>query len=251
MFRPGCEAVESAILALDMASTAASGPIRAVLFDLDGTLVDSVEAIVAGLGDTFERYVGTRPSREQLIGLVGLPLRQQVIVLDPIPPEEEAILERIRFAETKFAEYSHLETVYPYTREILELCRRSGTPTAIVTSKTRTEFDAFRSRHSWVEAVDAVVCSTDVERGKPAPDSALRARSLLGAEAGRVVLVGDSTYDVACARAAGCEAWAVAYGAGDRRSLEATTPDRLLDRPKELLEELQQAIHACPCHVRS
>ncbi|HCE00853.1 MAG TPA: hypothetical protein DER07_07390 [Armatimonadetes bacterium] len=234
-----------------MASTVASGRIRAVLFDLDGTLVDSLAAIVAGLGDTLERYAGRRPPRERIVAMVGLPLSKQVAVLDPVPPSEDAIRERVRFAETRFAAHSHLEAVFPHTKELLNLCRGSGIPTAIVTSKTRTEFEAFRTRHPWVEGVDAVVCSTDVERGKPSPDSALLARSLLEVSSGRVVFVGDSTFDVACARAAGCEAWAVAYGAGDRRSLEASLPDRLFEHPRELLQELRKAIDLHPCHARN
>ncbi|MCX7799892.1 MAG: HAD family hydrolase [Fimbriimonadales bacterium] len=234
-----------------MGSAASSDRIRAVLFDLDGTLVDSLRTILAGLGDTLERFAGFRPRPEALQSLVGLPLSAQVVAFDQPGGAPVDVQERVRFAEERFEHHASLERVFPCTEEILMLCRRASVPSAIVTSKTRSEFQSFRTRHPWVDLVDAVVCSTDVPRGKPEPDSALCALRRLGVEGGRSVLVGDSTFDMECGRRAGCEVWAVAYGAGSLQALLGARPDRVLADQTELLRALEQEVVSFPCPARN
>src|SRR4051812_7187235 len=77
----------------------------AVLFDVDGTLVDSLEMIIPGLGDGIEKYAGIRPSDDEIRSLIGLPMRAQIKRYLPAPPTELELDEMIDFTLNRFEAY--------------------------------------------------------------------------------------------------------------------------------------------------
>ena len=223
----------------------------AVLFDVDGTLVDSLEMIVRGLGDTFEQFTGNRPPEHELLGIIGKPLRDQVHLYFEQEPSSELLAEMSTFAIERFSVHEEHERPYPAAIECLRLLHKQGIRTALVTSKSDVELRGFLQRFEDADSVDATVCASDVIHPKPHPESALRACELLGVAPSRSVMIGDSVYDIRCAKQAGLTAVAVAYGAGRRESLLDERPDLLLDTPEELLAWAETAFLQTPCRERS
>ncbi len=223
----------------------------AVLFDVDGTLVDSMEMIVRGLGDVFERFKGRRPDRGEILALIGLPLRKQLRLYSDVEPTTEQIDEMVAFTLARFDELAEFESTFPAAIEALKLCHKQGLKTALVTSKCGVELSGFMKRFEGAHYVDATVCSTDVNHPKPNPESALLACERLGVSPSRTVMIGDSIYDLRCARGAGVAAIAVAYGAAERDALLAEKPDAMFEAPEDLLAWTQTAFLVTPCPARS
>jgi len=219
----------------------------AVLFDVDGTLVDSIEMIVRGLGDTFEEYFHFRPNDEQIRSLIGLPLNKQYGMYMDSPPTEAQVAEMSQYTLSRFEIYRHIEKWFDSAIEALRLCHEIGIKTALVTSKNAQELADFLPKFPGTPFLNGSVCASDVSHPKPDPESALLACKRLGVDPSRAVMVGDSIFDLRCARAAGMSCIAVAYGAGSRDSLEAERPDEMFDSPEELLEWAKSAFLQTSC----
>ena len=220
---------------------------KAVLFDVDGTLVDSLKMIICGLGDTFEHYNGSRPSDAEIQTLIGMPLTSQLNLHRNDPPTQGEMREMIDFAIDRFDVHEAHEEVFAPAVEMLRFCRARGLKTALVTSKSTRELDGFLKRFSGADSVDTTVCASDVHHPKPAPDSALLACQRLGVEPHEAVFIGDSVYDLQCAKSAGMPCVAVAYGAAPAEVLEAEHPDLLIETPEELLAWAQTAYLESTC----
>ncbi|MGV3618334.1 MAG: HAD family hydrolase [Fimbriimonas sp.] len=222
----------------------------AVLFDVDGTLVDSLDMIVLGIGDTYERFSGMRPHAADLLRTIGKPLPAQFGLFGHAWSEAE-LAEMTAFAIQRFRVHEERERMFAPAIQTLRMASDRGLRTALVTSKTTPELDDFMTRFPGAPWVDVTVCASDVERPKPDPQSAARACERLGVQPHRAVMIGDSVYDLRCARGAGVACVAVAYGAGQREALAAEAPDLLLDTPEALLAWAESAFLQPSCRERS
>ncbi len=219
--------------------TATQPPYRCALFDIDGTLVDTVELIVRALDHTFRKHLGVQISRDELRRTIGLPLHRQVRLFDHlvdfVPDHRAMEADEIAYYES----HQHLEQVIPEAIEALKEAKRAGMRIALVTSKNRLELETFLPRLNVNGWVDAVVSSSDVARPKPAPDSVLVALERLGASPSEAIFVGDTVYDIQCAREAGVRVIAVGWGAHPVEMLRAEHPDWLFEEPAQLREFFQ------------
>ena len=222
--------------------------LRAVLFDVDGTLVDSLVPVVLAIADVTEAHLGFRPGDAAVLGLIGVPLAGQLRVFEApeslIPKMVEEIIERIEAN-------AHLETRHEGAIQTLALAHERGLHVALVTSKSAPEVMAFLERFSHADRVDTVVCASDVLHPKPHPESARLACARLGVEPSQALMVGDAIYDLRCARDAGVFAVAVTYGAGSREALAAERPDLTFDTPEALLAWAHTALPNLKCPARS
>jgi pyrophosphatase PpaX len=218
------------------ALTATQPPYRCALFDIDGTLVDTVELIVRALDHTFRKHLGVQISRDELRRTIGLPLHRQVRLfdhlVDSVPDHRAMEADEIAYYES----HKHLEQVIPEALEALKEAKRAGMRVALVTSKNRLELETFLPRLNVNGWVDAVVSSSDVARPKPAPDSVLVALERLQASPSEAIFVGDTVYDIQCARGAGVRVIAVGWGAHPVEMLRAERPDWLFEEPAQLRE---------------
>lgn len=221
-----------------LAPTLSSRPFEAVLFDIDGTLVDSVEMVVAGLADMYERYTGTRPADEAMRALMGMPLSEQVKLMPGGSPSPELAAEMADYAIDRYVAHEALESPFEEAVAALRTLISAGTPVALVTSKNARELEDFIARFPEAALVGAAVSASDVTRPKPAPDPVLLAATRLGVDPGACVFIGDSRFDIAAGRAAGATTVGVLYGSGTREELVASQPDFLLGTPEELREWL-------------
>jgi len=224
---------------------------KAALFDVDGTLVDSTDVIVRSLGDTYERYVGIRPGNDKIRALIGMPLQSQLRLFQSTPPSDDRLSEMISFAIGRFESNKSLETTFDASVEVLRMCHRSGIKTALVTSKNAVELELFLQRFPGADAVDETVCASDVHQPKPNAESAILACRKLGVAPHETVMIGDTVYDMRCARDAGVAPVAVGFGASTIESLLAETPAAFFETPELLLEWARESLLEYSCQERS
>jgi pyrophosphatase PpaX len=155
------------------------------------------------------------------------------------------------YAISRFAFHKNLEQPFRAAVDTLRLCHSQGIKTALVTSKSDVELSELMSRFEGASYVDVTVCASDVVHPKPAPESALRACQMLGVEPSRSVMIGDSVYDMRCAKAARIRTVAVTYGAGLPENLRAESPDLVFGTPEELLSWAESAFLEPTCRGRS
>lgn len=222
--------------------------VKAVLFDVDGTLVDSMDMLIAGLGDGFEHASGTRPHEDFLRSLMGRSLRDQMKLAAPhADPESLERLEAHTISRYNF--HSDKEKPYLGAQETLKLFHGCGIRTCLVTSKNTTEVNDFLNRFPFRHYIDATVSASDVANPKPAPDSARLACERLNVESQNAIFIGDSLWDLRCAKAAGIPFVAVSYGAADKATLQAESPELLFETPEELLA-WARAEMSLTCHEK-
>jgi pyrophosphatase PpaX len=198
----------------------------AVLFDLDGTLVDTVPFILEAVRHAFGEY-GSCPTDAEWIAGIGTPLRAQLASFARRPEDVEPLFERYR--SYWLARHDERTRAFPGAVETVAALSRAGHPIGVVTAKI--EQGAYRTlRHTGLlEHVQAVVGADSCANSKPHPEPVLLALSRLQGSPARSILIGDSPHDVAAAKAAGARAAGALWGASSREPLLAAGADFLLD----------------------
>jgi len=204
-----------------------------VLFDLDGTLIDSIRLILDSYHHTLKIHqLPARSDAHWLAGL-GTPLLVQFQDWCDDPVRLDAMVATYR--EYNLSHHDAMVTAYPGAVAMVQSIRRAGLRTGLVTSKNRS--GALRGlRHVGLEdAMDVIVGADEVERPKPHPEPIQLALRRLGEAPDRAIYVGDSIHDMVSGRAAGVSTGAVLWGPFDRQHLACTAPDHWLARPEDLL----------------
>jgi pyrophosphatase PpaX len=203
-----------------------------VLFDLDGTLADTIGLIVASYNHAFRAVMGTERDEAEIRSWIGRPLIESFAAVAPEHAEE---LDRV-YREWNLANTERLLRAYPGVAELLADLATAGVRTGVVTSKRR-ETALLAMRGVGIEGLVALLSTLeDTERHKPLPDPLLHGADVLGVDPADCVYVGDAAVDVAAARAAGMAAVGVSWGAVDAETLEAARPDAVVDTVEELRE---------------
>lgn len=206
-----------------------------MLFDLDGTLADTVELILMSYRHTMRTHLGEALPDARWLATLGTPLRDQL--LDFARDREEAQAMLVTYTEYQRRIHDEMVKPFPGAGEVLVTLRARGARVAVVTSKrgevARRTLDVCGLRAD----VDLLVSADEVRNGKPHPESVHLALSKLGLEeASRDVLfVGDSPFDLRAGRAAGTRTAAAPWGAFERSALEAEEPDYFLDELVDVL----------------
>lgn len=215
---------------------------RTVLFDLDGTLIDSIRLILESYHHTMATHgLPARTDAEWLAGL-GTPLTVQLGEWAHDPARMELLIETYR--EYNIRNHDSMVTAYPGVVAMVRTIRRAGHRTGIVTSKNRTGAVRGLRRVGLEEEIDLIVGADDVIHPKPHPQPILLAMERLGEEAGRTIYIGDSVHDMESGRAAGVATGAVLWGPFDRGHLAATQPTHWLDHPDDVLRLLDLPLGA-------
>lgn len=207
-----------------------------VLFDLDGTLVDSGAIIVASMRHAATTVLGRDVPVEVLSAAVGGPgLVEQMRLLDAGRVDDLVRVYR-EHNEPLHAGLQACTGIDAAVRRLRDEGRRLGIVTAKRHATVRLAWEALPE----LEALfDTVVGADDTERHKPDPEPLLLALERLGARPEQAAYVGDSPFDVQAAKAAGVHALAVTWGGiHTRERLAAEQPDALVDSPEDLLAAL-------------
>ncbi|MGO4705061.1 HAD-IA family hydrolase [Microvirga sp. 2MCAF38] len=186
---------------------------KLVIFDVDGTLVDSQNIIVAAQHTAFAAFGIEPPSRERSLSVVGLSLHQvfHVLVGPDAPIEELVQAYKDAFAVLRM-DPANAEPLFPGALETLEaLQEREDVILGIATGKTRRGVAHLLERHGW-DRVFSTIQTADDAPSKPHPAMIHQAMAELGIAAVDTVMIGDSSFDMAMARAAGVHPIGVSWG---------------------------------------
>lgn len=203
----------------------------AILFDLDGTLVDTVPFILAAVRHAFEGY-GSCPTDAEWIAGIGTPLRAQLSAFARSPQDAGVLHERYR--AYWLLHHDEATRCFPGALDVVRELAAAGHPIGIVTAKI--EQGALRTlRHTGLlPHVDAIVGADTCANSKPHPEPVLVALDRLGRPAATALLVGDSPHDVAAAKAAGARAAGATWGACGEDVLRAAGADYIVKDIQEV-----------------
>jgi pyrophosphatase PpaX len=212
----------------------------AVLFDLDGTLLDSIELILNSARHAFRDRKGRVPDDAEWRTLIGMPLEASFRRYSDDDADVASLLAKYR--EYQLANHDRLVKCYDEVVETVDFIRAAGHPVAIVTSKTtpltRRGLDVSGLGAHFDTIIGCDVC----ERHKPDPQPVQIALERLGYLPRDAVFVGDSVYDMIAGNAAGVTTIAALWGPFSREDLAASRPayylQRIGDLPR-LLSEIQ------------
>ena len=211
--------------------------ISTLLFDLDGTLIDSIRLILDSYHHTVRTHGLAPRTDQQWLAGIGTPLRVVFAELAEHPEQMEQLISTYR----DYNLTHHDNQVIPYVGapELIRRVRSLGFQTGLVTSKNRPGAIRGLKLAGIADQFDVLVCADDVEHPKPHPEPVLKALANLGAQPEQTLFIGDSIHDMRCGRDAGVLTAAVLWGPFGRGDLEMTSPDYWLETPEELLTVLE------------
>lgn len=233
-------------MSAEMADKASDGAYAgAVLFDVDGTLIDTAYLHTVAWWQAFRQAGLTVPMANihRAIGMGSDHLLDHLLGPDH---DKEADSALGASHDALFAAY------WPNLRQLegadrlLHACRRRGWRVVLASSAKDDELSAMRSALDSEEAIDAVTGANDVQSSKPAPDLVQRALERAGAPADRAVFVGDTRWDVEAAARAGVPCIGMLSGGWSRAELEQAGAVEVYEGPGELLGRLDGSILAQP-----
>ncbi|SEC92223.1 AHBA synthesis associated protein [Streptomyces sp. 3213] len=204
-------------------------PRQAVVFDLDGVVVDSFAVMGEAFALAHAEVVGDGPApfeeyqRHQgryfpdIMRIMGLPLEME----EPFVRESYRLADRVQ--------------VYDGVVDLLRTLNERGLKLAVATGKAGVRARSLLDVLGLLPYFDHVIGSDEVPRPKPAPDIVRRALELLDVPADRAVMIGDAPTDLASAQGAGVTAVAALWGCHDGAELLAAGPDVVLRQPADLL----------------
>ncbi|TVX99172.1 pyrophosphatase PpaX [Cohnella terricola] len=205
--------------------------ITTVLFDLDGTIIDTNELIIQSHMHALRGSVPEGFGREQIIPLMGMPLTLQMELFSG--RKDVASLVHA-YREYNLIKHDEMVSLFPEVRETLEELRGAGVRMGIVTTKKReTTLRALKLLEVY-SFMDTIVSLDDVEHAKPHPEPVAKAIEALGAEPSKTLMVGDSSMDIESAIAAGAVPVGVAWSLKGEQALLDVGAAHILQRMSEL-----------------
>jgi phosphoglycolate phosphatase len=208
-----------------------------ILFDLDGTLIETAPEIADAVNDTLDHFGFASVTQQQVNDWIGHGTRE--LLIQALAFIYEQSVDEVRHSdnfsiiEAEFTRHyqrrcgtrSHL---YPHVRETLQRLREAGVKLAVVTNKedryTQTVLDA----HQLSPLFDRVISGDTLPVKKPNPAAIADCLQRFAVAPERALFVGDSSIDVATARNAGIAVWALPYGYNMGEPIEACGPDRVI-----------------------
>ena len=204
----------------------------AILFDLDGTLIDSIELILGAARHAFVGFEGRAPTDEEWRAGIGRPL--QTVLREFAPDDAEVARLLGRYRAYQLEHHDRLVRPYEGIVDTVRWLAAAGHPMALVTSKSdwlAEKAMVFVGLNGFIPTI--VGCDTCVNH-KPHPEPVERALGLLDVPPEDALFVGDSPHDIEAGRAAGVTTVGVTWGAFTRKELERSGADLVIDRVEEL-----------------
>lgn len=199
--------------------------IDTVLFDLDGTIVDTNELIIASFQHVLDKHKQPH-TREQIIPYMGMTLEQQFQAFSGWQDVAELVTDYRSFNTV------HHDTMikgFPHVDEVISALKDKGIKVGIVTTKIRPSTMRVLELFGLLKYMDTIVTVQDVTHPKPHPEPVLTAMERLNADPKRTLMVGDSPADIKSAQAAGALSAAVAWSLKGAEELKKYNPDYILE----------------------
>ena len=220
---------------------------NAVLFDLDGTLVDTAEEICAAINLAMGKRLGASVSVDQVRNWIGdgtsTTLRRAIAASLDGPVDSSVVVDHAAAIEVEFkAHYLSLcgtkSRLYDGVADTLQLLSQADVKMGVVTNKESTFTDPLLASLNIRRFFATVICGDMVTHKKPHPAPILQCVEAMRCSIKQSVLIGDSRTDVLTARNAAIAIWAVTYGYNQGRPIQDEHPDRVLTDFREIAELL-------------
>lgn len=218
---------------------------KLVIFDCDGTLVDSQNAIYGAMEQAFGGLGLAVPSRPQVLSVVGLSLPEAFEVLAPRASHavrgELAVRYKGAFP-VKLPDQPERDPLFPGAKEIVEaLAARDDMALGIATGKSRRGVTRLFDQEGWHELFSTVQTADD-HPSKPDPSMIHAALAETGAEPGGTIMIGDTTYDIDMGHAAGVATLGVAWGYHETAELTAAGAHAIVQRFDEVPRAIERLL---------
>jgi len=217
--------------------------LRAVLFDLDGTLLNSIDGIVECFEKVLAEYIPGRSfSRDEMIMKIGEPVQKQMLEFSGGQTElVDSMVKKYRsLMEHRIASF----LLYDGVRDAILALRGLGFLTGLVTSKSRGPTEISLLKHNMYELFDVCVTADDTLIHKPFAEPLLFAAEKLGISPSEILFIGDSIHDINCAHAAGSLAGAAYWGPFPRGLLDSLKPKFGFESMSEIPLKLAKCVLA-------
>lgn len=211
--------------------------INTVLFDFDGTIMDTNNVILQSWQHTFRTVEGKERPVEEILGTFGEPL---YVTMEKMLPQISAEEGAAIYRGFHYDHFTELISLFPGIIELMEELKKRGCKIGLVTSRLRHTTEIGLKKYDMEKYFDAIVTCDDTEKFKPDPEPALVALERLDSKPEETVMVGDSIYDIQCARGAGVKTvlvgWALAIT--DEEKAGNNAPDYIIEKAEDLLDLL-------------
>lgn len=211
--------------------------IDTILFDFDGTVMDTNDVIINSWQHTFRTLEGREEEVSKIVKTFGEPLEITMQTLFPQVPTEEAIGIYRSYHHDNFGE---MINVFPGMRELLQELKKRGYKMGLVTSRLKKTTLQGLEKYRLDSYFDVVVTAEDTHKHKPDPEPVLIALEKLGSVPEKSLMLGDTMFDILCARNAGVSSvlagWGIALTEEEKNGPDG--PDYRIERAEDLLDIL-------------
>ncbi|PLR99115.1 pyrophosphatase PpaX [Bacillus sp. T33-2] len=208
-----------------------SSKIDTVLFDLDGTLIDTNELIISSFLHTFEAFFPNQYKREDVLPFMGPTLTDTFESVNP-----GGVAEMIKtYREFNISNHDLLVKEFEGVYETVRILKENGFKLGIVTTKMLNVVQMGLKLTGLDEFFEIVVALDHVQNAKPDPEPVLKALELLRSKPENAIMVGDNHHDILGGRNAGTKTAGVAWSAKGREHLAAFDPDYMLENMADIL----------------
>ena len=211
--------------------------INTVLFDLDGTIIDTNEHIINSFIHALQDHAPAPFSREQIIPRMGMTVEQQIVHFTGTEDVTPFIKDYRSYYDS-----NHDGNVGPFPQvlEVIEELHARGIAMGVVTTKNRPGTLKVLEMFGLMKYMGSIVTVNDVEHAKPHPEPVLKAVQELGSDPNKTLMIGDSPADILAAQAAGVLSAGVSWSLKGEQALRAYNPEYMLHTMKDLYLVLEQ-----------
>ena len=206
-----------------------------IVFDIDGTLIDTEKAILKSLQDTILTIAGKKIETDDLKFALGIP---GDVTLKRLGIQN--VTEANRIWNNNITKYDHLISVFDGIESLLQELQKKEYKLGIITSKSRTEYTKYFIPFHLSEYFDTVICAEDAALPKPSPEPMIEYLKQTGADANDILYIGDSVYDSQCANNSGVDFGLALWGC---TSVKHVYANYYFNTPQDILYTLNSDQH--------
>lgn len=209
--------------------------IKTILFDLDGTLIDTNALIIQSFTHTFEKHTGRTYTEEEILPFIGPPLIDTLRNVDL----EQADAMMITYREHNIKLHNTLVKPYPTVVETIKALHEAGYTLGIVTTKITETAKLGLEITGLLPYFEVIIGLTEVTHAKPHPEPVLKALDALGKTPFDALMVGDNYHDIEAGQNAGTKTAGVSWSIKGKETLLSYKPDYMLEEMSDLLTILE------------
>lgn len=202
-----------------------------ILFDLDGTLIDTNELIMTSFMYSLNQVHPDVFTREQVLAVMGKPLREMMEHFDPQRADELVEI----YLEHNLRHHDEYVSAFPHVLEVVKELHENAYRMALVTTKRRTTAQRGLTLTGLDAYIPHAICLEDSRKHKPDPEPLQMAMKLIDADPQKTIMIGDNSVDILGAKNAGVASCGVAWSMRGKEHLREYAPDFLIDDIRELL----------------